>query len=354
MNATLQDLLSPQARRFLRALSERRRGISAFVAFVAILAVVIVLILPQWYAAESTLLPPTESSDNFSMVASLIQSNALNKIGLFSTQSPSDLFAEILKSRTLREDLIQRYGLQKRYKLKNLDLTLRELDHHVVVDVNKAGVIVVRVEDRDPALAADMTNHLVEELDRFNREIYNTRAKKVRKFLEERLTDVTHRLAVAESTLTSYERTNKVIASDKGEAVESVASVMAARMSLQVRRAYVSGYSREDSPALKQIDAELAAYEREISRLPALKQKGSRLALEAELQRRLFSLITAQYEDARVQEARDTPTITVLDVARKPIVRARPKRGVVVLGAVGAALALSLVWVWLSLRREAE
>lgn len=354
MTATLRDLLSPQARLFLDALSARRRGIAAFVCIVGIATVILVLVLPQWYAAETTLLPPTESGDNFSTVASLIQSNALNRIGLFSTQTPSDVFAEILRSRTLRENLIQRYGLQERYKVKNLDLALRELNRHLVVDVNKASVISVRVEDRDPATAANMANHLIQELDRFNRETYNTRAKSARYFLEARLADVNHRLAVAESTLSAYERSNKVIVGNEGDAVEGAASLMAARMDLQIRRAYVAGYSREDSPELRRIDAEIAAYDRELAKMPALKQEVSRLALEAELQRRLFSLITIQYEDARVQEARDTPTITVLDVAREPMVRARPKRATTVIAAVGASLALSMFWVWVSLRREEQ
>ena len=354
MSATLRDLLSPQARGFVSALYERRRGIAAFVGIVGVLTAGVVFVLPQWYSAETTLLPPTESSDNFGTVASLIQSNALNRIGLFSTQTPSDLFAEILRSRTLREDLILKFDLQKRYKAKNMDLALRELHRHLVVDVNKASVISVRVEDRDPDTAANMANHLIHELDRFNRETYNTRAKSVRHFLEDRLHDVNHRLAVAESTLAAFERSNKVIVGSEGESVEGAANLMAARMDLQIRRAYVSGYSRGDSPELRRIDAEIAAYDRELAKMPALKQEVSRLALEAELQRRLFSLITVQYEDARVQEARDTPTITVLDVARTPIVRTRPKRATTVLVAVGAAMALSLFWVWVSLRRESQ
>ena len=352
MNPTLDDLLSPQARRFIQAVRERWRPLVMFVGGVAVVAAVVVMLLPQWFAAEATLLPPTEGAESFSMVASLIQSNALNKIGLFSTQTPSDLFAAILKSRTLREELIRRFDLQRAYHAKSMDVALRKLAKHIRIDVDKAGLLIVQVEDRDPQRAADMTNHLVLELDRFNRETYNTRAKRVRLFLEERLADLSRRMAEAESSLTVYERTNKVIASNEASAVEGIASIMAQRLNLQVKRSYVSSYSPQDSPTLRQIDAEMSAYERELAKMPALKQQGARLALEAELQRKLFALMTAQYEDARVQETRDTPTITVLDAARAPQLRARPKRGLVVVASTVIAAALALGWMWLSLRQE--
>ncbi len=354
MRQTVDDLLPPEFHRYLEALRAHRRGVAGFVLGVAAAAVVVALVLPQWFASESTLLPPTEGSESFSAMASLIQSAALSKIGMFSTQTPSDVFAEILKSRTLREELVTNYDLKRVYRAKNMDLALRQLDHHLSIDVDKAGVIHIRVEDHDPKRAADMANHMTAALDRFNQETYNTRAKRVRIFLEQRLADVSARLGEAESTLTAYEKKNKVVASTEASAVGGLASIMAERMNLQIKRSYVASYSHENSPALRQIDAEVQAYEREMSKVPALKQEGSRLALEAELQRRLFSLVTAQYEDARVQETRDTPTITVLDPARPAQVRARPKRGLLVAVSTAVAFALALGWVWIQQRRESR
>ncbi len=351
MRQTLDELFPPELHGYLDALRRHRRGLSLFVLGVIVAAVVVALLLPQWYASEATLLPPTEGSDSYTVMASLIQSSALSKIGMFSTQTPSDVFAEILESRTLREDLVNTFGLMRVYRAKNMDLALRRLDHHLKVDVDKAGIIHVRVEDRDPRRAAGMANRLTTALDTFNRETYNTRAKRVRMFLEQRLADISQRMNQAETALTSYEKANKVVASSEATAVGGLASIMAERMNLQIKRSYVASYSQQDNPALRQIDAEMHAYERELARMPALKQEGSRLALEAELQRRLFSLVTAQYEDARVQETRDTPTITVLDAARPSQIRARPKRGLLVAVSGAAAAALALGWAWLEQRR---
>jgi uncharacterized protein involved in exopolysaccharide biosynthesis len=124
-------------------------------------------------------------------------------------------------------------------------------------------------------------------------------------------------------------------------------------MDLQVKRAYIASYSSPSSAAVQAADAEIAAFDRELARLPGLRSEGARLALDAEIQRRVFTLLTGQYEDARIQEMRDTPTLTVLDRARPPELKWRPKRAVIVLVSTLAGLLLAAGWVALSLRRVA-
>jgi uncharacterized protein involved in exopolysaccharide biosynthesis len=351
MNPISLDVLPPSVRRFVAATWERRRPIAAFVLAVAVLSVVVSLLLPQWYRAESTVLPPAEGNDSFSIMAGLIQSAALSKVGMLSTSTASEIYAEILKSRTLHEDLVHTFRLDSLYRRKGMDRTLKELKRHVKVGIGTSGLLVVQVEDRSAQRAADMANRLVDELDRFNRETLNTRAKRTRQFLETRLTDVQARMRQAEEKLTAYEEEHGVVADDT--AVHAMASVIAQRLGLQVKRAYVSSYSAPQSSAVRSIDAEIAAFDRELSRLPALKSEGSRLALDKEIQRRVFMLLTSQYEDARVQEMRDTPTVTVLDRARAPELRARPRRTLIVAVSSLMALLLSAGWVGLSLRKAA-
>lgn len=349
MKTTPMDSLPPATRRFLTACLERRRPILAFVLVVMVLSVVVSLLLPNWYRAQSTVLPPTEGSDSYGIMTSLIQSAALSKIGMTTTSTASDIYQEILRSRTLQEDLIREFHLEQLYRKRGMDRTLKELAGHVRVTIGLSGLLIVQIEDRDPQRAAGMANRLVDQLDRFNRETLNTRAKRTREFLETRVADVQLRLGAAEAALTAYERRNGVVAD--AAAVGGMAGVIAQKLSLQVKRAYVSSYTAAGSAAVRSIDAEIAAYDRELARLPGLKNEGARLALDAEIQRRVFTLLTGQYEDARVQETRDTPTITVLDRARAPEMKARPKRTVIVLVSTLAALLLSASWVALSLGR---
>jgi len=345
------DSLPPTARRFVAASMVRRRPIGAFVLSVVALSVGVAMLLPPWFQARSTVLPPTEGNDSFGIMAGLIQGAALSKIGMTTTSTASEIYAEILLSRTLREGLVREFRLDRVYRCKGMDRTLKELARHVRVATGSSGLLVVEVEDRDPRRAAEMANRMVGELDRFNRETLNTRAKRTREFLESRVADVQGRLRVAETALTTYEQEHGVVAD--ASIVGGVASVIAQKLNLQVKREYVSSYTSSGNAAVRSIDAEIAAYDRELARLPGLKNEGARLALDAEIQRRVFTMLTGQYEDARVQEMRDTPTITVLDRATPPELKSRPKRSVIVLISTLVALLLSAGWVGLALRRAA-
>ena len=338
------------ARRFAAAAWAMRRGLLVFILSIAVGSAVISLVLPKWFTAESTILPPAEGEQGLGLVSTLIENTALSKLGLVGGTTPSDIYEAILKSRTLRESLVRDFDLQHVYRQKGMDPTLKELDLHVKVSVAPVGVVTVRVEDQDAKRAADMTNHLVDDLDKFNRESMNTRAKRTREFLEKRLVEARATMAQAESTLTAYEKRNKIVASNEASAVGAMADVISQKMGLEVRRSYMSSYSREGSAPLRQVEAEISAMDRELAKLPSLKQEGSRLALDAEIQRRVFTLLTAQYEDMRVQETRDTPTLTVLDVARPPEHRSRPRRGLIVAASVAVATLMGMAWVGLSLR----
>jgi len=344
----LPDVLT----RFAAAFNARRGPFAMFVGAAAVVAVAVAMLLPPWYRAQGTLLPPPENSDAYGSLAGLIQSSALSTLGLVTTSTTSDVFAEILRSRTLHEAAIQRFGLDKVYRRSGLDRTLAEFRRHLSVDVGRSAVISLSFEDPDARRAAEVANFLVAELDRFNREVYNTRAKRTRLFLESRLLDTERRLSEAQSKLGDYEKQHKVLAGGEKAAVEGAASVMAQKLNLQVRRSYVSEYAGENSAAVRELDAQLAALDREIARLPSLKMEGARLALEVEVQSKLFTLVSAQFEEARIQEARDTPTVTVLDQARPPELRDRPKRLMIVAVSVLAAFGLCALYTLLELRAQ--
>jgi uncharacterized protein involved in exopolysaccharide biosynthesis len=347
---SLLRFLPPSVQRFLHELWVRRVQLVAFVLTVSIFSAGVSLVLPKWFTSEAKILPPVEGGENLGLMSALIENKALSRLGLFSATTPSDIYVEILRSRTLREDLARTFDLPQRYRLHSMEQTLKELNAHLRVSASPVGIVTVRVEDRDPRQAAEMTNHLVAALDRFNRESLNTRAKRAREFLEGRLLEAEARMNQAESTLTAYEQRNKVVASTEAAAVGAMAEVMSQKLGLEVRRSYMSSYTRPGSPALRELEAEIGAMERELAKLPRLRQQGSRLALEAEIQRRVFTLLTAQSEDARLQEMRDTPTLTVLDPGHVPEVRSRPRRTMIVVASTGAAMLLGVLWVGLAMR----
>lgn len=319
---------------------------------VSAISVGVSFLLPKWYVGRVTILPPDEAGQSLGTLANQIQASALGKVGLVAMSSPSDIYAEILKSRRAEEALIDQFDLRNRYGEPNLDKCARILEHRVRISVLPSRVIEVRVEDRDAEMAARMANALVQELDRINREIRGQYASRSREFLQTQLRQAESRLRESERLLTAYERKHGVLAGPEEAAVQGAAELIARKMALQVRRTWMRSYSDRENPMLRTIDSELSALDQELAGMPALKQEASRLALDVEIQRRVYTLITAQFEEARIQEESDVPTVSVLDQARTPTLSARPRKRVVVGVTFGVAILLAAGWVLLLARRD--
>jgi tyrosine-protein kinase Etk/Wzc len=324
----------------------------ALVAVVAVLSAGVALLLPKWYKARTTLLPPTEGTNPYGALASLIESSALGKVGLVATSSPSDTYVEILKSRTVREAVIRSFDLQRRYKEKNLDLCLKLFDSHIRVGVLQSRAIELTVEDQDPNVAAQLANALITQLDTLNIHLQQEKGARTGEFLETQMLDVGTRLRTAEARLTAYERAHGVFAGPEQAGIAGVADLVSSRLALQVRRTWLASYSPEDSPALKALDSEIAAIDQNVARLPGLKQEGARLALDVEIQRRVYTLITAQVEEARMRSHGGLSTVSVLDPARPPTLRSRPSRALIVLVSTAVAALLAGAWLYWRVRQD--
>nr|MBC8490743.1 hypothetical protein [Bacteroidota bacterium] len=82
------------------------------------------------------------------------------------------------------------------------------------------------------------------------------------------------------------------------------------------------------------------------SEVPELGVQLLRMKRDVEIQNTLFTFLTQQYEEAKIQEARDTPTVQVLDKAIRPEKRAKPKRKLIVLGLFFLSTFVSVIFVF--------
>lgn len=334
----------PAARRVIAALLRLELPVAVVVLTAALASTGLALAMKPWYAAKLSLLPPFEGANIYTNLAAFIEDSDLEPIGIFTTSTSPNVYVEILKSRRMREALVRKFDLQRQYKLRRLEKALDELGRHLSVSVAPSGLVTVTVEAQDRKQAAEMANYLAIEFDRFNRHVLNTRGKSIRRFLEERIADAQRQLLTAESRLSDYERRHKVIVGPGPSPMRGFADLMGQKMNLQVRRAYVAAYTAPGSSAVRQIDAQIEAIDHELKPLPEIRSEGSRIALDAAIQRKALVLLTAQYEDARTQEVRDSPTVTVLDEARPPDNRTRPRRMIMVAAASFAAWVASMAW----------
>ncbi len=307
----------------------RRAAIAVFVG--TLLAAVVAYVWPPTYRAETVLLPPTEEETGFN-VSSVIRGLNVPGITIPSRTGPEDVTMAILRSRRIAELLVQRFHLQQVYKVRREEAAVRKLQRNSSFRLGESGTVIVRVEDRDPKRAADLANAYSEELDRFNREIRMTKGRRTRLFVETRLRDTKVELERAEEALRKYGEQHHTVAlsADQLSAVESAARLFASQSTLEVQLGVTRQSASESSVEVRRLRQQLVEVNRLIASLPDLGLELARLVRSVKIQEQVFALLSAQYEEARITEARDVTTVEVLDSAIPPERRVWPRRGLLI------------------------
>lgn len=331
----------------IATLLARRVPILRATLVAAVLTLGIAFLLPRWYRATAVLMPP-EESDLLSNMA--FAQRALTKFPAFGVLddyfTPADTYKAILTSRTVQESIVEKFDLVKLYKLKSREKTVKELKGHVKVKLNPDGTIQISVEDRDKQRAADMANAYVAELDRFNMLKRNSRAKQTRVFLESRVAETDSLLRLSEHQLQRYQETHGAVAPTNAEAADAgaAADLMARKIMLEVRLGMLKSYLRPEHEQVRQAESELAALTSRIGQIPAMQNDLVRLYRDTKLREQLLMLLTAELEQARIQESMNTPTLAVLDAAVPPERHARPRRLTLAVAAGLLAFVFSSAW----------
>ncbi len=348
------------------ALLRWKRFILGNTALVAVLSVVVALLLPKTYSATASVFPPEEEGLSLGNLSSLLSAGALagGRTSLPLLATPSDLFAAVLKSRTLREEMVRRFDLMTVYKVKEMDDAVEALSGNLSVKVGGEGVVSVRALDRSPELAAQMANGAVELLDRLNREKRSGSAHYARIFIEQRLAQNRVDLAAAEDTLRIVQERGQVfVPEDQARAVISAAAEAQAQLIVkEVELGVLSGQVGREHPERIAMEREVATWRRRLAELEsgAGGPRGSRFEIplhdyperalayvralrEVEVQQAIYQLLVQQYEQFRIQETRDTPTVQVLDRAVTPTKRYRPIRWIICVSATLTAFFVSVI-----------
>jgi len=349
-------------------LVRHKRMILATSLAAAFLAAAVSFFIPKTYTATARILPPKEKTGGLAAALSGQLGGLAALAGAtLGASTNAELMVGMLESRTVTDRIIDRYDLLKVYdqdlRIDAQEKLLGNLD--ASVDKN-SGILTVSVDDHDPQRAAELANAFVAELDQLSRHLNLTEASRQRAFLEARLVEVNSDLAVAEDALRAFQEKHGTIQVD--EQAKSIidlmgqlkGQLMAAQVELGVTQRFASANSSEVDRLRTQI-AEIQARIRAMERgegdraagdiflptqaIPDLGLRYARLLREVKVQETVFELLTQQYEMTKMEEARDAPTIQLLDAAVVPERFSKPKRMLIVVFCGFASLFAVSVYV---------
>jgi capsule polysaccharide export protein KpsE/RkpR len=177
----------------------------------------------------------------------------------------------------------------------------------------------------------------------------------MRVFLERRLVEVESTLALAQESLRSYQERYRMVSVDQETkaAIDAYATLKSQAYLKQAEFEAVSSAASSDNPFVLSLRRELDAYQDQLRKLetgggtggfgvgfavsfeqlPARAAEFARRYRDYRIQEEAYAMLSQQYEYAKVLEARDAPTLTVLDYAVPPQKKSAPKRALIVLAA---------------------
>ena len=402
-----EDSRELQAERF-RLLWDRRRFLLRATAVGLLASALVAFLIPKSYTSTAELMPPDQQSTSALAMMAGMAAKAGGGLGgvagdLLGIKSSGALFIGVLRSETAQDRLVEKFDLRKVYGRRFIVDARRTLDENTSISEDrKSGIISISVTDHDAQRAAALANAYVDELNSLAAELSTSSAHRERVFLEERLKVAKRDLDEAANQLAQFSSKNNTLdIQQEGKAVLDAAvaiagQLIAAESQLEgLRQIYTDNNAR-----VRATQGRVAELRRQLEKLggthgnsaknpsastlaksqaadppagdpanppadessdqttqpggmpypairslPLLGAKYSDYYRRAKIQETVYELLTEQYELAKVQEAKETPSVKVLDPARIPEWKSFPPRLLIMFLGTFLIMCASVVYV---------
>lgn len=326
---------------------------------------VVSLTLPKVYRATATVFPPQDSSDMLGGLSSLLADLPVNLLGLSGSGVSATDFVPVVESERVKEAVAERFGLMDRYETETREELLLVMEGLLEVELSREQFLAVSYEAETPELAAQLTNAFVEELDRALRDRKNQQSGALRQYFAVRLTEALTDVQNAEQAYRTFQSQHMAIdlETQANAQIETTGEVVSQLAELIIRRDVASAVMESGHPKLKKLELEVEATRGAIDRMlmggangavadlpdivipframPELGLEALQLMRDVKINNAIYTFVRQEYERARLEEDKETALVILLDEAKPPDTRSKPRRTIMVLLAGGLSLALS-------------
>lgn len=385
------EVAQPAPRRTVARLAllwRERRFLFRCAAIGFLSSTLLVFLIPVRYTSTAQLMPPDQVGEGLASTLAALTKGSGSELGaiggeLLGLRTSSDLFVGVLHSRTVQDDLINKFDLRKLYGVRRIEDARKQLTSRTDVSGDrKSGIITIKVVDHNPQRAAAMAREYVNELNQIVVTLNTSAAHKERVFLETRLTQVQQDLEAAEKDFGNFASQNTALdVKEQGKALigataELEGQLIAAQTQLEgLRQIYT-----DENVRVRSLEARIAEYRRQlkkldgrngqangeqqnpesdqslnqsdddlypsIRKLPILGVTWADLYRRTKVQEVVFETLTKQYEIAKVEEARETPSVKVLDSPDVPEEKSFPPRMLLAILSTFLVFAGASVWLF--------
>jgi uncharacterized protein involved in exopolysaccharide biosynthesis len=328
------------------------------------LAIAAAFLITPVFSAKAVIFPPQQQSSAVSSMLGQLGGLAGAASSFSSLKNPNDLYVAMLQSRTIADKVTTQFDLKKKFSIQTADDARATLARIVSVENDKAGTITIKVEDESPKFAADLANAYVSELSNLSKTMAVTDASQRRLFFEKQLITAKDALADAEVELRKLQEKTGMLQLDgqvKG-IITNIAQLEATIASKEVQLNAMRSYATGNNPDVMRLQGEIRGYQAQLEKsktgetmkngdisvptgkIPEIGVEYVRSLRNVKYQEAMFELLSKQYEIAKIDEAKESSVIQILDNAVPAERKSKPRKMIIILfGFIGGAfLALAL------------
>jgi uncharacterized protein involved in exopolysaccharide biosynthesis len=321
-------------------------AVSAFIAF---------FVMDQIFLSNS-IVKASEKSSGFEK---LLSGGGLLDIGEFgelagagSGANELALFEQIINSRTCVEKFIIKFNLLEEFNYKFMYDAVKYVREEVFdISRNKlSNTLGIGVYYKDPQIAKEMVEFLIDHLNKTFTELNVLDAKNNREFLEKRYNEAMIVLNKTEDSMKVFQDKYGVSPELRVKAaIQTQMQLEATVISEEVKLDMLKKILSPDQPEIKEQENKIASLKSKLEDIKSMPGSESELALygapeiimgylrlqrELEIQNKILTTLIPLFEQAKLQEKKDTPSLLIIDYPNVPDKKAKPKR-LIIVGASG-------------------
>ena len=271
------------------------------------------------------------------------------------------LYEQILTSRRCLEELIIKYNLMEQYHHDYMQDALKDFRENLIfISKNtKSSTMIVGIHDYSPEKSKEMTDFLISQLNKINIEMNVQSAKNNRVFIENRYNLIRKELKEAEDSLKQFQDVYGLAPDVVAKATTQASITLEVEIkSEEVKLELLKKLLSPDQSEIKTQEAKIATLKKQLNEIrnsddtsEKLRLKGSpqtildylRLTRSVEIQNKLMVFLLPIYEQAKIEEVKEMPSVTILDPPVVPEKKVKPKRlTIIVIGLFSTFLLLSV------------
>jgi tyrosine-protein kinase Etk/Wzc len=354
----------------LKTLYRGRKTLAIFIAGACVLGIVAAFVIRPSYTSIASFLPPSSGSNSATaaLVGQLSQLSGMSGgSSLGGSKGSGDLYVGILKSRSVKSELVKRFSLMTLYNAKKESVAEKVLANHSSFDVDaKSSIVTISVSDKSPARAHDLASAYLDALTEKNGQLALTESSQRRVFFGQQLAREKDDLEDAEVALKDTEEKSGLIAlaPQTASEIQMITQTWDRISAKEVELAGLRLSATQENPELLRLESEIQGLQEQLSKLqigtnqrlsgaiptskvPQLSLEYVRKMREVKYHETLFEMLARQYEQARIDEARNAPLVQVIDTASYPDTKSSPFRALIVLGSLVLGSLLGCAWILL-------